>query len=113
METSDLMLAHMESYLQQQLKNVEAHYMIVSLNGMFQTQARTEKFNVSQVLIGCKMEEDNPLGPHVIMIFSYIHSLNRLGFPLGEQFVTDVILLSLPNVNDVFMANYHRHGTYR
>ena len=45
-EISCLMLACMEPDLQQHFKNVEAYDMIESLKSMFQTQARTERFNV-------------------------------------------------------------------
>ena len=45
-EFSCLMLACMEPDLQQHFENVEAYDMIESLKSMFQTQARTERFNV-------------------------------------------------------------------
>ena len=47
-EISCLMLAHMEPDLQQQFKNVEAYDMIKSLKSMFQAQAKTERYQVSQ-----------------------------------------------------------------
>ena len=46
MKISCLMLACMEPDLQQHFENVEAYDMIESLKSMFQTQARTERFNV-------------------------------------------------------------------
>ena len=45
-EISCLMLACMEPDLQQHFENVEAYDMIESLKSMFQTQTRTERFNV-------------------------------------------------------------------
>jgi hypothetical protein len=49
LEVSFLMLACMEPELQMQFDtNHEAHYMIVALKDIFQTQARTERFNVSK-----------------------------------------------------------------
>jgi len=46
------MLASMEPELQMQFKtNHEAHDMIVALQDMFQTQARTERFNVSKAFV--------------------------------------------------------------
>ena len=41
-----LMLACMEPDLQQHFENVEAYDMIESLKSMFQTHARTERFNI-------------------------------------------------------------------
>ena len=40
----------------------------------------------------------------------YVQSLERLGFPLSEEFATDVILNSLPSVYGAFISNYHIHG---
>ena len=45
-EISCLMLAHMEPELEQ-FEDVEAHDMIVALKSMFETQARTDRYNVS------------------------------------------------------------------
>ena len=52
-EMSRLMLAHMEPDLQQQFEKVEAYDMIESLKSMFQAQAKTERYQVSQALLGC------------------------------------------------------------
>ena len=52
LEVSCLMLASMEPELQMQFKtNHEANDMIVALQDMFQTQARTERFNVSKAFV--------------------------------------------------------------
>ena len=52
-EISCIMLAHMEPDLQQQFENVEAFDMINVLKSMFETQARTERYQVSRALLGC------------------------------------------------------------
>ena len=50
-EVSSLMLVCMEPELQMQFENNHAaHDMTVALRDMFQTQARTERFNVSKVM---------------------------------------------------------------
>jgi hypothetical protein len=52
LEVSCLMLACMEPELQMQFEtNHEVHDMIVALKDMFQTQARTERFNVSKAFL--------------------------------------------------------------
>ena len=48
----------MEPNIQMQFEtNHEAHDMIVVLQDMFQTQARTERFNVSKAFIESKLAE--------------------------------------------------------
>ena len=78
-EISCLMLAHMEPELQSQLEDVEAYDMIIALKSMFETQARTERYNVSRALLGCKLKEGDPPSPHVIKMVGYVQSLERLG----------------------------------
>ena len=63
LEVSCLMLACMEPELQMQFEtNHEAHDMIVALQDMFQTQARTERFNVSKAFAETKLAEGAPVG---------------------------------------------------
>src|SRR5664279_924907 len=109
-EVSCLMLAHMEPYLQQQFENVEAYDIIVALKSMFETQERTERYNVSCALLACKLKDGNPLSPHVIKMVGYLQSMERLGFPVGKEFATDIILNSLPAAYGPFISNYHMHG---
>ena len=78
------MLACMEPELQMQFKNNHtAHDMIVVLWDMFQTQARTERFNVSKAFAETKLAEGAPVRPHVIKMVGYTQRLEKLGFPLG------------------------------
>jgi hypothetical protein len=63
LEISCLMLACMESDLQMQFdNNHSANDMIVALEDMFQTQARTERFNVSKALAETKLAEGAAVG---------------------------------------------------
>ncbi|MBI0384633.1 hypothetical protein JBE27_52355, partial [Streptomyces albiflaviniger] len=82
----------------------------MALKSMFETQARTERYNVSRALLGCKLKEGDPLSPHVIKMVGYVQSLERLGYPIGEEFATDIILNSLPSAYDQFISSYHMHG---
>src|SRR5664279_2425477 len=109
-EISCLMLAHMEPELQQQFKKVEAHDMIVALKSMFEVQARTERFNVSRAILGCRLREGEPLSPHVIKMVGYMQSMDRLRFPVNKEFATDIILNSVPKAYAPFISNYHMHG---
>ena len=55
LEVSCLMLACMEPDLQKQFEDQEAYDMIVVLKDMFQTQARTETYNVAKSFVECKL----------------------------------------------------------
>ncbi|KAL6856856.1 hypothetical protein ACP4OV_018238 [Aristida adscensionis] len=60
LDVSCLMLATMSSDLQKQYEHTDAHTMIEGLRGMFQNQARTERFNISKSLFACKLPEGSP-----------------------------------------------------
>ena len=111
LEVSCLMLACMEPELQMQFKtNHEAHDMIVALQDMFRTQARTKKFNVSKAFAESKLAEGATVGPHVIKMVGYTQRLEKLGFPLDQELATDFILASLPPSYGNFISNYHVLG---
>jgi len=84
--------------------------MIVVLRDMFQTQARTVRFNVSKAFVESKLAEGVAVGPHIIKMVGYVQWLEKLGFPLGQELATDFILLSLPPSYGNFISNYHMHG---
>jgi gag-polypeptide of LTR copia-type/Zinc knuckle len=111
LEVSCLMLACMEPELQLQFDNNHAASdMIIALNDMFQTQARTERFNVSKALVETKLAEGAAVGPHVIKMVGHTQRLEKLGFPIGQELATDFILASLPPSYGNFITNYHMHG---
>ena len=110
-EVSCLMLACMEPELLMQFENNHvAHDMIVALRDMFQTQAKTERFNVSKVFVETKLAEGGAVDPHVIKMVGYTHSLEKLGFPLGQELAIDSILISLPPSYGNFVSNHHMHA---
>jgi hypothetical protein len=84
--------------------------MVMELNDMFATHARTERFNVSKAFVECKLAEGGPIGPHIIKMVGYVQRLEKLGFPLGKELSTDFILTSLPSSYGNFISNYHMHG---
>ena len=84
--------------------------MIVALKDMFQGQARTERYNVAKSFVECKLAEGAAVGPHVIKMVGYSQTLEKLGFPLGQELATDFILASLPSSYGQFISNYHMHG---
>jgi len=59
-----------------------AYDMIVALNDMFYTQARTESFNISKAFVEIKLAEGATVGPHVIKMVGHTQRLEKLGFPI-------------------------------
>lgn len=110
LDVSCLMLATMSSDLQKQYEHTDAHTMIEGLRGMFQNQARTERFNISKSLFACKLPEGSPVSPHVIKMIGYIETLDRLGSELHHDLATDVILQSLPASYEPFIMNFQMNG---
>ncbi|ESQ38810.1 hypothetical protein EUTSA_v10029482mg, partial [Eutrema salsugineum] len=106
-----LMLATMNSNLQKQYENVESPIdMITSLKGMFQEQARTERYQTVKALIDCKLPKDSPVSPHVIKMIGYIDNLAKLDCLISQELATDLILQSLPSSYDQFVMNYNMHN---
>jgi hypothetical protein len=84
--------------------------MIEGLRGMFQNQARTERYNISKSLFACKLAEGSPVSPHVIKMIGYIETLDRLGSELHPDLSIDVILQSLPASYEPFIMNFQMNG---
>ncbi|KAK8667726.1 hypothetical protein V6N13_007872 [Hibiscus sabdariffa] len=53
------------------------------------------------------MSEGSPVGAHVIKMMGYIQTLEKLGFPLKDELVTDVILQSLLDCFKPFILNFN------
>src|SRR4051812_3396262 len=104
------MLACMEPELQKKFEDQEAYDTIVELKDMLQDQARTERYNVAKSFVECKLAEGEAVGPHVIKMVGYSQTLEKLGFPLGQELATDFILESLPSSYGQFISNYHMDG---
>ncbi|CAJ2644998.1 unnamed protein product [Trifolium pratense] len=101
-----LMLATMTSELQKQHEEMNAFDMIEHLKTLYQEQARIERFEVSKALFQAKLSEGSPVSPHVLKMIGYVGNLTRLGFPLGDELATDLILQSLPESFNQFVLNF-------
>ncbi|KAK8696353.1 hypothetical protein V6N13_001489 [Hibiscus sabdariffa] len=53
------------------------------------------------------MSEGSPVGAYVIKMMGYIQTLEKLGFPLKDELVTDVILQSLSDSFKPFVLNFN------
>jgi hypothetical protein len=78
--------------LQKQYEHVDAYTMIQGMYGMFENQARAERYNISKALLACKLAEDSPVSPHVIKIMGYIEPFTKLGCEIKDDLATNVIL---------------------
>jgi hypothetical protein len=66
--------------------------MIQGLCGMFENQARAERYNISKALFACKLVEGSSVSHHVIKMMVYIETLTKLGCEIMDKLATDVIL---------------------
>ncbi|KAJ1279198.1 hypothetical protein BS78_04G136800 [Paspalum vaginatum] len=93
------MLAIMSSKLQKQYEDSDAYIMIEGLRGMFENQARVERYHTLNAPFGCKLAEGSPVSPHVIKMIGHIKALDRLGFELDPKIAMDP-----------FIMNFHMNG---
>jgi hypothetical protein len=85
--------------------------MIQGLRGMFENQARAERYNILKALFACKLTEGSPVSPHVVKMMGYIETLDKLGCELKDDLALDMILRSLPVSYEPFIMNFHMNGT--
>ena len=104
-----LMLTIMNSELQKQFEEIEAFDMMVHLKGMFQEQARQERFTTTKALNACKMAPGTSVSAHVLKMKGLIDQLDKLGAPISHELATDMILGSLPESYDQLVMNYNMH----
>jgi hypothetical protein len=84
--------------------------MIQGLRGMFENQARVERYIISKALFACKLAEGSLVSPHVIKMMGYIEILTKLDCRIKDDLATDMILQSLPMSYDSFIMNFHMNG---
>ena len=97
----------MTAELQKQHERMDAYDMIEHLKGMFEGQARQERFDVSKALYACKQGDRDPVGPHVLKMIGYMETLETLGFPIGPEHKIDLVLHSLNKNYAQFVLNYN------
>ena len=59
------------------------------------------------------MVEGTHVGTHVLKMINYIESLEKLGFPLGQELDTDVILELLSNSYSQFVLNFNMNEIHK
>ena len=109
MDVTCLMLTTMNSELQKQFEEMEAFDMMVHLKGMFQEQARHERFTTTKALNACKMTPGTSVCAHVLKMKGLIDQLDKLGAPISHELATYLIIGSLPESYDQFVMNYNMY----
>ena len=56
------------------------------------------------------MVADSSVSPHVLKMKGYLDHLKKLGLPISQELVTDIILQTLPDAYDGFVMNYNMHN---
>ncbi|KAJ9541838.1 LOW QUALITY PROTEIN: hypothetical protein OSB04_028344 [Centaurea solstitialis] len=105
-----LMLATMSPDLQARLINTNAYDMIRQLRDMFQTQARTERYDATKAFNECKMIKGTLVSDDVMKMKRHLDHLERLGHPVPLQLATDTILNSLSDDYKPFVVNYNMNN---
>ncbi|KAJ9553788.1 hypothetical protein OSB04_017833 [Centaurea solstitialis] len=110
LDVACLMLATMSPDLQAGLINTNAYDMIRQLRDMFQTQARTERYDATKAFNECKMVNGTSVSDHVMKMKRHLDHLERLGHPVPLQLATDTILNSLSEDYRPFVVNYNMNN---
>ncbi|KAJ9552159.1 hypothetical protein OSB04_016204 [Centaurea solstitialis] len=84
--------------------------MIRQLRDMFQTQARTERYDATKAFNECKMIKGTSVSDHVMKMKRHLDHLERLGHPVPLQLATDTILNSLSEDYRPFVVNYNMNN---
>ncbi|KAJ9567563.1 hypothetical protein OSB04_003529 [Centaurea solstitialis] len=110
LDVACLMLATMSPDLQAGLINTNAYDMIRQLRDMFQTQARTERYDATKAFNECKMIKGTSVSDHIMKMKRHLDHLERLGHPVPLQLATDTILNSLSEDYRPFVVNYNMNN---
>jgi len=103
-------LTSLEPELQKRFEHTGAYEMVEELKTMFQTQARAERYEISEKFFTCKMEEHSSVGEHAIKMSGYTRRLEELGCKIPDELKTDRVLQSLPPSYKGFVLNYNMSG---
>ena len=90
------MLYGLESGLQRRFERHGAYEMFQELKLIFQANARVERYEVSNKLYSCKMEENSSISEHILRMSGYHNHLTQLGVNLPDDSLIDRVLQPLP-----------------
>ena len=90
------MLNGLESGLQRCFECHGPYEMFQELKLIFQANAWVERYEGSNKLYSCKMEENSSISEHILRMSGYHKHLTQLGVNLPDDSVIDRVLQSLP-----------------
>src|SRR3954465_9026886 len=91
------MLFAMELDLQNRFEDYPGPFEILEeLKTMFQTQALSKRYEISEKFFNCKMEEGSSVSEHAIKMLGYTQRLEPLDYKIPEELKIDRVLQSLP-----------------
>jgi hypothetical protein len=106
------MLFSMEPELQNHFEKYRGPYEILEeLKTMFQTQARSETYEISEKFFNCKMEEGSSVSEHAIKMSGYTQRLEQLDSKIPEELKIDRVLQSLPPSYKGFVVTHNQIGS--
>ena len=104
------MLYGLESGLQRRFERHGAYEMFQEPKLIFQANARVERYEVSNEVYSCEMEENSSGSEHILKMSGYHNHLTQLGVNLPDDGVIDRVLQSLPPSYKGFVMNYNMQG---
>ena len=86
------MLYSLEPGLQRRFEQHGAYEMFQELKLVFQAHARVERYEVSDKVFSCKMEENSSVSEHILKMSGLHNRLSQLDINLPDEAVIDRIL---------------------
>src|SRR3954466_4744178 len=106
------MLFAMESDLQNRFEEFPGPFEILEeLKTMIQTQAHSERYEISEKFFNCKMEEGSFVSEHAIKMSGYTKRLEQLDCKIPEELKIDRVLQSLPPSFKGFIVTHNQIGS--
>jgi hypothetical protein len=85
--------------------------ILEELKTIFQTQAHSERYVISEKFFNCKMEEGSYITEHTIKMLGYTQRLEQLDCKILEELKIDIVLQSLPPSYKGFVVTHNQIGT--
>src|SRR4051812_36146747 len=102
------MLFAMESDLQNRFEEFLGPFEILEeLKTMFQTQDRSDRYEISEKFFNCKMEEGSSVSEHAIKMTGYTQRLEQLECTIPKELKIDRVLQSLPPSYKSFVVTHN------
>jgi hypothetical protein len=105
-------LFSMEPELQNHFEKYRGPYEILEeLKTMFHTQARSERYEISEKFFNCKMEEGSSVSEHAIKMSGYTQRIEQLDCKIPEELKIDRVLQSLPPSYKGLVVTHNQIGS--